>query len=210
MVRQGSAAARKGRFDTGAPLDWSRLDFSDRKAAIEGVLRAMLVENGAVNAGPGHVREVNGVPVFFLCHGVPAAMTVPAAREMVGRPFLQDHQFTPYLKDEICGPVHVIGCHKGATENQAANLLGFPDAIIVTPAFGVYAADNVQKIQLALLANCRDGSTTRSAAQDFFQWLSQTGEANFLAERAAGRRAIVAEIAAHLKHRAAPAKGAER
>jgi len=112
MVRQGSLAARKSRFDSGTPLDWSRLDFSARKAAIERVLLATLQENGALRVGPGYVREVDGVRVFFSCHAVPAAMTVAAAREMVGRPFLQDHELTPHLKEGICGPVHVIGVTK--------------------------------------------------------------------------------------------------
>jgi hypothetical protein len=69
--------------------------------------------------------------------------------------------------------VHVIACHKGVTENQAVGLLGFPDATIVTPAFGVYVADNVQKIQLILLANCRDESSTRYAVQRFFRLACQ-------------------------------------
>jgi hypothetical protein len=66
----------------------------------------------------------------------------------------------------------------------------------VTPAFGVYVADNVLKIiQLILLANCRDESSTRYAVQRFFDWLVRSGEAKFLAERAKGRKAIIAVIA---------------
>jgi len=210
MVRLGSASARKSRFDTGSPLDWSRLDFGARKAAIEGVLRASLVEDGAEPAGPGYVRAVDGVRVYFSCHAVPAAMTIAAAREMVGRPFLRDHELIQQLKDDICGPVHLIGCHKGVTENQASNLLGFPDATIVTPAFGVYVADNIQKIQLVLLANCRDESSTRFAAQRFFDWLLQSGEAPFLANRAHGRKAIVAGIAANLKPQRPSARASAR
>jgi len=78
----------------------------------------------------------------------------------------------------------------------------------VTPPFGVYVADNVQKIQLVLLANCRDESTTRYAAQGFFTWVQQSGEQSFLAERACGRKAIVAEIATQMKPPGAWTKGA--
>jgi len=61
-------------------------------------------------------------------------MTVASAREMDGRPFLRDHELVGKMGDHIQGPVHVIACHKGVTENQAVGLLGFPDATIVTPA----------------------------------------------------------------------------
>jgi hypothetical protein len=50
---------------------------------------------------------------------------------------------------------------KRFTESQASPLLGFPDATLVTPSFGVYIADNLQKMQLVLLANCRDECSTQ-------------------------------------------------
>jgi hypothetical protein len=58
------------------------------------------------------------------------------------------------------GPVHLIGCHKTATETQATRLLGFPDATVVSTPFGVYVADNLQKVQLAFIGNCRDEANT--------------------------------------------------
>ena len=51
------------------------------------------------------------------------------------------------------GPVHVIACHKTATESQAARLLGFPDATLVSAPFGIFAADPVQKVQFAFITN---------------------------------------------------------
>jgi hypothetical protein len=195
MVREGSASSRKSRYDTGAPLDWSRMDFAGRKGAMEKVLGAALKENGAKIIGPGHVHQIDGAPIFVRCHAIPAAMTVAAAREMVGRPFLNDHKLAVHLKETVLGPVHLIACQKGVTERQASTLLGFPDATLVTPSFGVYVADNIQKIQLVLLANCRDESSTRYAAQRFFDWLRHTGEARYFRSRAAGRRTIVLAIA---------------
>jgi hypothetical protein len=193
MVHLGLQNSR--RWDTGAPLDWTRLDYTQRKTAMERVLKSSLRTQGAKEADTGCVYTIESVSVYFCCHAVPAAMTVAAAREMVGRPFLRDHETIPLLKDSVEGPVHVIACHKGVTENQAVSLLGFPDATIVTPAFGVYVADNVQKIQIVFLANCRDESSTRYAAQRFFDWLARSGEASFLAARAKGRKAIVSTIA---------------
>lgn len=195
LVRQGSASARKGRFDTGAPLDWSRLDFAARKAAMERVVAARLEEDSATSAGPGYVRVVDDVPVLFCCHAIPAGMGIASAREMAGRPFLRDHELTPHMSDKTAGPVHIIACHRSVSEGQASAILGFPDATVVTPQFGVYVADDIQKIQLVFLANCRDESSTRYAIQRLFDWLLGTGEASFLAERARGRKAIVSEIA---------------
>jgi hypothetical protein len=52
-----------------------------------------------------------------------------------------------------------------------------------------------QKIQLLLVANCRDESMTRHGVQRVFDWLEQTGEDSRLAERAAARARIVRTIA---------------
>lgn len=53
-------------------------------------------------------------------------------------------------------------------------LLGFPDAEFVSAPFGVFVADNVQKVQLAFLKDCRDETTTRHNVQRFFEWLERT------------------------------------
>ncbi len=74
-------------------------------------------------------------------------------------------------------------------------LLGFPDATLLTTSFGVYVADNIQNIQLVLIANCRDETTTRQGIQRFFDWLERTGEAKLLAKRATSRKKIIQTIA---------------
>jgi len=66
---------------------------------------------------------------------------------------------------------------------------------VVTTPFGVYVADNIQKIQLVLIGNCRDESNTRHGVQRFFEWLEQTGEGDELSVRAAARARIVKAIA---------------
>lgn len=91
---------------------------------------------------------------------------------------------------EIHGPVHLIACQKGVSETQAIRQLGFPDAVVVTAPFGVYVADDVQKIQMAFIANCRDETTTRVNVQEFLNWLSDHGESKYLVQRAASRRKI--------------------
>ena len=199
MVKLGNREARKGKYDSGEALDWSRLDFARRKEVTEGILRDALLGQPAAHAAGDHVVvTLGGSPVLLCCHAVPAAMSVAAAREMVGRPFLRDHELDADLGRAHLGPVHLIACHKGVTEKQATDLLGFADATLVTPGFGVYVADNVQKVQLLLLAECRDETTTRHAVQRAMDWLESSGEERYLAERAKARRAIIRTIAEQL------------
>jgi hypothetical protein len=116
---------------------------------------------------------------------------------MVGQPFLDDHLHADELKASTAtgGPVHVIACHKGVTESQAMRVLGFPDATIVRAPFGVYVADDVQKIQLVFLRDCRNPTQTGHAVQRFIDWLDQSGEGERLGGRAESRLRIVAAIA---------------
>lgn len=77
-------------------------------------------------------------------------------------------------------------------------MLGFPDATVVSSEFGIYVADDVQKVQFVFLKNCRDESSLRHSQQRFFEWLDQTGESERLAKRAASRRKIIRAIATEL------------
>ena len=135
-----------------------------------------------------------GAKILLVLNAIPAALTVSAAREMVGRPFLRDHLLAAALEG-AAGPVHLIACNRGATESQALQLLGFPDATVVSAPFGIYVADDVQKVQFVLLSNCRDETATRHALQRFTEWLDIAGEATDLVERARSRKQIVQAIA---------------
>lgn len=56
---------------------------------------------------------------------------------------------------------------------------------MISHPFGIYVADDVQKIQMAIIANCRDETTTRIGVQTFFNWLDAHGEIKYLVQRAA-------------------------
>ena len=100
------------------------------------------------------------------------------------------------LDDEtMAGLVHLIACHRGATESQSLKHLGFPHATVATTRSWVYVADEVQKVQIAFLANCRDETTSNLAIQGFFEWLAQVQEEMRLSARAAARSRIVRAIA---------------
>lgn len=198
LMQRGVREASKGKFHSGEALDWSRLDFAARRRAMIQVLReALKGRAGAADIDPAVGVPVAGKPVLFLPEAIPAALTVAAAREMVGQPFLRDHDAVSILSTSAAtGPVHLIACHKGVTEAQGIRLLGFPDATVVAAPFGIYVADDVQKSQTVLIANCRDATTTRHGVQRFFEWLEQTGEDARLAARAKARTNIVKAISA--------------
>ena len=203
LAQAGVREASKGRFHSGEALDWARLDFAARQMAMKNVLReAMRQRPGSSTDGEHLFVRLGGVDILCVPSAIPAALTVSAAKEMVGQPFLRDHELSSTLtkgKKKRGGPIHVIACHKGATEAQATRLLGFPDATVVSAPFGIFVADNVQKVQFAFIVNCRDESTTRHGVQRFFQWLAQSGEEALVAERAKARGRIVAAIAKEVK-----------
>lgn len=188
----------------GEALEWSRLNYAQRAEQIQLSLTTSLLEKpkakdaGKIKAGVFVALE--NTNVLFVCHAVPAAFGISAAREMVGQPFLKDHEFIRALaKTQAAGPIHLIGCSKTVTENQAISLLGFPDAIIVQGTFGIYVADRVQKIQLCLIPNCRDASSTRHNLQRFFEWLEGSDELQDMVARAKSRRSIVDVTLEHVE-----------
>lgn len=199
LAQSGVLEAGKGRAHSGQALDWNRMNFERRQKEIVAVMRdAVSRRDGGSDTKGNLVVTIDRRPVLFLPTAIPAALSVAAAREMVGQPFLKDHLHVAALGEKRGGPVHLIGCHKGITEAQATKLLGFPDATVVRTPFGVYVADNVQKIQIVFIADCRDDPNTRHGVQRFFEWLQQTGEGRLLADRAAARARIVKLIAKEL------------
>lgn len=200
LAQAGVAAAARGKFHSGAALDWSRLDFNKRQTEMVRVLRESLLARKDSSEDAGElIVQIAGQDILTRAHAIPAALTVGPAKELVGQPFLRDHLLEPYLKSNRGGPLHIIACHKTATESQAAKLLGFPDATLVSAPFGVFVADPIQKVQFAFITNCRDEANTRHGLQRFMEWLSQTGEDKLVAERAQARARIVRAIAKEVK-----------
>ncbi len=195
QTRRGGKDAKGGRFDLGAALEWSRLDFAGRIDAMARELHAALLgRDESETKNESLLVQIADHTVLVKIHAVPAAFSVPAAREPMGRPHLQDHVNVSEL-DVAGGPIHFVACHRAVTETQATNMLGFPDATVIRSPFGVYIADNVQKMQYVFLANCRDPDQTRLAVQRFWEWSEQAGESRYLAERAMARARIVTAIA---------------
>jgi hypothetical protein len=93
------------------------------------------------------------------------------------------------------GPIHLIACMKNVTEPQAVRMLGFPNTTVVSPPFGIYVVDPVQSIQLVLVAQCRDSSTTRHGVQRFLQWLDESDQDDQLVRHAAKRKVVITALA---------------
>ena len=196
LSRGGATLLRKESYSLGEALDWSRLAYAERKAKMEEACIAALMDRALEMSATGDGRhatlQVAGIDTLFCVHAIPAATSLAAAREMVGKPFFADHLHLRAPKGN--GPVHVIACHRNATEKQATDLLGFPDATVVSTSFGIYLVDPVQRIQLVMLANCRDKTTTRYAVQRLFDWLDRSSQDEALATHAKARGRIVRAI----------------
>ncbi|MBL1146537.1 MAG: DUF4062 domain-containing protein [Pseudomonadota bacterium] len=199
LTRRGKFASKRDSYDRGEALNWSRLSFAARKAAIETIMKDYFIANGATLTSSNHViYEWQSKKLSFILSAIPGSLAVGAAKELVGRPQLNDHIFSEPLEvNDSIGPIHVIACHKGVTETQAISILGFPDAVVIKSGFGVYVADNIQKCQLVFLEGCRDSATTRQNVQLFFEWLTLSGEAQEMIDRACARTKIIAEIKRH-------------
>lgn len=185
-----------GKFHSGEPLEWSRMNYKARHDEMcKVVVDAIAKRRNSRSVGDNLYVTLDGKEVLFVVNAIPDSISVPQAKEMVGQPFLHDFEYHDKLTDIQGGPVHIIACHKGATETQAKKLLGFPDATVVNPPFGIYVADNVQKVQFVFIRDCRDESTTHHGVQLFFEWLAQNGEDRLLAKRALARARIAKLIA---------------
>jgi hypothetical protein len=200
MVRLGVREASRGKFYMGEALDWTRLDFRTRRQTMENVLAETLMERYKGR----RLQDLNkvtltmtvlGRELLVVCSAIPGAYSIPEARDQANQLFLNDWRCAPILKRNTVGPVHFVACNRSMTEPQAMRQLGFADATIVNAPFGVYVADDVQKMQLVYLTNCRDDTILRYQVQRAFDWLELAKErANFL-ERAAARARIVQAIA---------------
>jgi hypothetical protein len=113
----------------------------------------------------------------------------------VVQPRRTDHELVTEL-EQRSGPVHLVVVQGGATEAQAAKQLGSPDATIVPTDFGVYVADEIQKVQIIFLSQCIDPSSIYRRVQTMLNWLDATQEGERLMRRAQDRTRIVSLLAA--------------
>jgi hypothetical protein len=195
LVHQGVADAIRGKGYLGPALDWNRMPYPQRSAAMVAAAAGALGSTNPTRDGNFCVATIERKRILFRVGAVPDSMSVATAREMVGQPHLRDDTAAARVARLDGGPVHLIACHKGVTGTQAQRMLGFPDATVVAAPFGVYVLDPVQAIQIVLLANCADESATRHNVQRFMEWLPQSEQSELLAKFAGKRKDLVALLA---------------
>jgi hypothetical protein len=197
LVRMSAREGRKGKYYLGSPLNWSRLNYVQRKEEIERSVKAFL--QGAKRAAPSgdvHVLEMDAERVILQVHGIPSGFGVAEARELVGRPYLRDCKTLGMSSARSpSGPVHLLACHKRCTESQVIKFMGHPDLFIVQAPFGYFVADPASFIQAFFLMDCRDDVSTRLACQRLFDWIEQAGEGSRIAARAGSRARILRAMA---------------
>jgi hypothetical protein len=199
LALAGVREQSKGKYHSGESLNWSRMSYKERQTAMVDVMKdAITGRPDSFLKGDHLFSTLDGVEVLFIPNAIPDAISISQAKEMVGQPFLKDHQYADKLGGSQGGPVHIIACHKGATETQAKKLLGFPDATVVTAPFGIFVADNIQKVQFIFIANCRNETSTRNGVQRYFEWMKQNGEDQLLVRRALSRAKIIQTVAGEL------------
>lgn len=193
LVHRGRRDASRGKRTLGPSLDWSRKSYEDRvEAMVETVVDTLVSTTGGQRLGKNNlVRTLSDARLLYVVSAVPDSMSVSAARELVGQPHLLDPSLAPALKGVDGGPIHIVACHKGVTESQAIRMLGFPDATIVAASFGIYVLDPVQGIQMMLLSQCRDRTTTQINLQSIDEWLREARQSDSLVKYAIKRRKIV-------------------
>ena len=82
------------------------------------------------------------IRIGAICRGSPSPVGPPAL-ELVGQPFLRDHDQT---RSWSSGPLRPGVCDRlpeGRDRGAGSPQLGFPDAIVVIVPFGIYVADEV-------------------------------------------------------------------
>lgn len=197
LFKQGVLAAHRSKNNSGEALNWKLMDYESRSnAIIRAMEQAIHIPDVGDKTGRSYFLTYEKYKILVILHAIPDVLSIAKARERVGQPFLEDYKYIKSLAaDDVIGPIHIIGCHKGVTDAQARSILGFPDATILKDNFGVYVVDNIQKIQMIFISDCSDSTSTKSGFQRFLKWLEFTTENKSLMKRAMSRKKIVMTIA---------------
>ena len=198
LTLRGVREASKNKGNHGEALIWQNMNYETRSRAIVKAIQESIELSGTgSNKGKNYFLEFYDYKILVTIHAIPDTLSIASAREKVGQPFLDDFRVSDVLTEDknIIGPIHIIGCNKSVTETQTRNILGFPDATILKDSFGIYVADNIQKIQMVFIEKCSDSHSIRHGFQDFSDWLIRTSEVDNLLQRAKSRKNIITAIA---------------
>ncbi len=198
LVKSGVKEASLGRHHLGQALDWARMNYSERINAMKEIGQLSLnlqktdsikISNNLMHIGRKKKR------IMLSLHAIPDSLSVSEAKNIVGRPFLNDDELLVNMAENVTGPLHIVLCFKTITESQIRANIGHPDIQIVRAPFGYFVAENTYKIQLAFICNCKDNSTTTNGLARMVDWIEQSEESELIAKRAKSRKNILLAIA---------------
>ena len=196
----GRGAIRMGKISRGPALDWSRMSYEQRKSAIEKSGRGYFISLGASERKLDLAWNWGGESVLVRVNGVPASFGIAEARELVGRPYLTDHEIISGTDmTKLIGPLHIILCHRTISESQVISFMGHPDLFLVKTDRGFFAADRITFVQAIFLTEAIDDLSIRAGLQSTFDWIeSQAQEKGNIVARARSRAQILRAMAAQI------------
>ena len=198
LMSNGVREVSRNKGNHGESLIWKNMNYDKRsQSIIKSIKESIETKGTGSNDGKNYFLEFDNQKILVIVHAIPDTLSIASAREKVGQPFLHDFKMSDIFSadENIIGPIHIIGCHKSVTETQTRNILGFPDATILKDSFGIYVADNIQKIQMIFIEKCSDSHSIRLGFQSFLEWLNRTSEVDNLLLRAKSRKNIIITIA---------------
>jgi hypothetical protein len=196
LSHAGVREASKGRYHLGEALDWTRMSYGDRIKAMTDAGHTFMEKQESLSLGDNmYDTKIGTNHVLVHMQAIPDALSISKARESVGQSFLNDHERLRDMKEKVFGPLHIILCYKTITENQVRSIIGYPDIEVVKAPFGIFAAEEIYKVQIAFIINCRDQTTTRHGLLRFIEWIKQSQESEWITKRAISRKKILKAIA---------------
>lgn len=192
QIKQYILSAIEKSFDTqkrivsgstvfGPTLDWSKLTYSERQEKLKSVLETILESAQTFNS------------IIKAYHAIPDNMSVSDARNLVGRPFINEHHLTKNKK-ATGGVIHFVAVYGNVTEIQFKNLVGYPDLTVIKAPFGFYLWEQNVHIQMFFLKNCINPQTVKTRLSELINWITSSKEQSKIIGRAEGRYSILKAI----------------
>ncbi len=114
-----------GSYVFGSTLDWSKLTYHERQTEMKSVLDPTFTTIPAFEK------------VLKAFHAIPDNMSVEDAQNMIGRPFIEEHELIKDKKEQS-GKTHFVAVYGNATQTQVKNFVWYPDLVVIKGSFGFY------------------------------------------------------------------------
>ena len=126
-------------------------------------------------------------------HCIPDNMSVADARNLIGRPFIEEHELIKGKKEKS-GVIHFVAVYGTATEIQAKNLVGYPDLTVIKDSFGYYLWEKNAHIQMFFITKCINQQVIKTRLSQLINWLNDSKEKSKIVVRAHARHSILSAM----------------